>query len=104
MTNVTVAPPTGGGSITIQNRVYTAAAGASVSMPEDDAWIARANGWTIIPAPVVTLISESAGVSTKAAILALLGITGLTAADTTITVSVTGVDLVSRSFVMPLEA
>lgn len=47
MVNYVVLPPAAGGTITIQGRVYTAAAGVPVLMPDGDALIAGASGWTL---------------------------------------------------------
>lgn len=39
-------PPAAGGSITVHGRTYTVAAGATVDVPDQDAFVMLANGWT----------------------------------------------------------
>jgi hypothetical protein len=48
MANIRMIPPADGnhGTITIRTRVYTCAAGATIDVPDFDANVMMANGWT----------------------------------------------------------
>lgn len=44
---IRVFPPSQGGSITFSGRTYTCAVGSTIDLPQEDAKVLGANGWTI---------------------------------------------------------
>jgi hypothetical protein len=48
MTTVRVIPPAGGATTVVKGRTYTAAAGATLDVPDFDAYVLEANGWHIL--------------------------------------------------------
>lgn len=48
MANILVMPPPRGGKTTINGRLYSAAAGSTLQVPDFDAGVLAANGWTLV--------------------------------------------------------
>lgn len=50
--NIRLLPPPNGGNTTVNGRTYVAAAGATLDVPDFDAQVLSANGWTKVAAQV----------------------------------------------------